>query len=75
MCETSHPEVVLAALDTIEGYVADQPEDCLYRRVVTPVTLEAGGVVEAWVYFYNASLDGAPRIASGDYLAHLAMER
>jgi gamma-glutamylcyclotransferase (GGCT)/AIG2-like uncharacterized protein YtfP len=26
---------------------------------------------DAWVYFYNAPLGAAPRIPSGDYLAHI----
>ena len=41
------------------------------RRVKTPVTLEDGGTVEAWAYFYNAPLGRAQRIESGDYLEHL----
>jgi gamma-glutamylcyclotransferase (GGCT)/AIG2-like uncharacterized protein YtfP len=37
------------------------------------VTLEgdASQTREAWVYFYNAPLGAAPRIPSGDYLAHI----
>jgi gamma-glutamylcyclotransferase (GGCT)/AIG2-like uncharacterized protein YtfP len=35
------------------------------------VTLEGGRSIEAWVYFYNAPLGAAPRIDSGDYLAHI----
>jgi gamma-glutamylcyclotransferase (GGCT)/AIG2-like uncharacterized protein YtfP len=64
-------EAVLAALDEIEGYRPGQPEASLYTRVETPVTLDDGRVANAWVYFYNAPLGHAPRIASGDYLAHL----
>jgi gamma-glutamylcyclotransferase (GGCT)/AIG2-like uncharacterized protein YtfP len=33
--------------------------------------LDDGRAVEAWVYFYNAPLGRAERIASGDYLEHL----
>ena len=61
---------VLAALDDIEGYRIDDPDKSLYARTVTDVTLPDGSVKPAWVYFYNAPLGRAPRIASGDYLEH-----
>ena len=64
-------EAILAALDEVEGYRPGHPEASLYTRVETPVTLDDGRVANAWVYFYNAPLGHAPRIASGDYLAHL----
>jgi gamma-glutamylcyclotransferase (GGCT)/AIG2-like uncharacterized protein YtfP len=63
-------EAVLAALDDIEGYRIDDPDKSLYARTVADVTLPDGGVKQAWVYFYNAPLGRAPRIASGDYLEH-----
>lgn len=69
--EMTHPSIVLQALDELEGYRADQPESSLYTRVLTPVTLEDGRVVDAWAYFYNAPLGRAERIESGDYLEHL----
>ena len=64
-------EAVLRALDEIEGYRATEPETSLYTRVLVPVTLEDGTVVEAWTYFYNAPLGRASRIESGDYRQHL----
>lgn len=69
--ETTHPTIVLQALDELEGYRAEEPESSLYMRVLTPVTLEDGRVVNAWAYFYNAPLGRAERIESGDYLEHL----
>jgi gamma-glutamylcyclotransferase (GGCT)/AIG2-like uncharacterized protein YtfP len=69
--EMSHPTIVLQALDELEGFRAAEPESSLYTRVLTPVTLEDGRVVEAWAYFYNAPLGRAERIQSGDYLEHL----
>ena len=33
--------------------------------------LPDGSHAQAWVYFYNAPLGQAPRIASGDYLEHV----
>jgi gamma-glutamylcyclotransferase (GGCT)/AIG2-like uncharacterized protein YtfP len=58
-------------LDEIEGYSPEEPDTSLYTRLITPVTLDDGSVVEACAYFYNAPLGGAQRIASGDYLAYL----
>jgi gamma-glutamylcyclotransferase (GGCT)/AIG2-like uncharacterized protein YtfP len=64
-------ESVLAALDEIEGYSVEHPDRSLYTRQRTTVALEDGTTTEAWVYFYNAPLGRAPRIHSGDYLAHV----
>jgi gamma-glutamylcyclotransferase (GGCT)/AIG2-like uncharacterized protein YtfP len=69
--ETVDTPSVLAALDEIEGYRHDEPERSLYTRVLTDTTLDDGGVVKAWTYFYNAPLGQAQRITSGDYLEHL----
>ena len=66
-------EVVLATLDEIEGFSADDPESSLYLRAPMPVTLERGDVVTAWVYLYNAPLGRAERIVSGDYRDHLRL--
>jgi len=69
--EATDPPAVLAALDEIEGYRANEPERSLYTRVLTEVTFEDGSVRQAWAYFYNAPLGRAQRIESGDYLEHL----
>jgi len=69
--EFSEVETVLAALDDIEGYTQTDPDRSLYTRQKVRVMLEDGRSVEAWGYFYNAPLGAAPRIASGDYLAHI----
>ena len=65
------PAAVLAALDEIEGYTPDEPDRSLYLRAQTLVTLPDGTSEQAWVYFYNAPLGHAERIASGDYLKHV----
>lgn len=62
---------VLGALDRIEGYRPAEPERSLYTRVQVAATLDDGRTQDAWVYFYNAPLGRAPRIASGDYIEHL----
>jgi len=52
-----------------------EPETSLYTRLLTPVLLDDGGIVDAWVYFYNAPIGRAGRIASGDYLKYLRASR
>ena len=69
--EVREAEAVLAALDVIEGYTPEQPDSSLYLRSRTAVTLADGRTAQAWVYFYNAPLGQARRIASGDYLDHI----
>jgi gamma-glutamylcyclotransferase (GGCT)/AIG2-like uncharacterized protein YtfP len=68
--EMIEPVPVLAALDDIEGYRHDDPDRSLYMRTQADVLLPDGTRARAWVYFYNAPLGRAPRIASGDYLEH-----
>jgi gamma-glutamylcyclotransferase (GGCT)/AIG2-like uncharacterized protein YtfP len=72
--EVSDVELVLPALDEIEGYEPAAPDVSLYVRRVVPVQLDDGGSVDAWVYFYNAPLGQAPRIESGDYLDYLKVK-
>jgi gamma-glutamylcyclotransferase (GGCT)/AIG2-like uncharacterized protein YtfP len=69
--EAVDAQIVLAALDEIEGYRPDDPDRSLYIRSRVPVTLPDGHPEDAWVYFYNAPLGKAPRILSGDYLEHV----
>jgi gamma-glutamylcyclotransferase (GGCT)/AIG2-like uncharacterized protein YtfP len=65
------PSTALRTLDEIEGFSPEAPDASLYRRVEIPVTFDSGRTERAWVYFYNAPLGRAERIASGDYLQHL----
>ncbi len=65
------PDRVLSALDGIEGYRPDDIDSSLYIREVVPVTLTDGRAEQTWVYFYNAPLGRAEKIASGDYLVHV----
>jgi gamma-glutamylcyclotransferase (GGCT)/AIG2-like uncharacterized protein YtfP len=69
--EMAEPAAVLAALDEIEGYRAESPDQSLYARSQASVTLPDGTRATAWVYFYNAPLGRASRIPSGDYLEHV----
>lgn len=65
------PQAVLAALDEIEGHRPDDPDHSLYVRTLTEVAIPGAALAPAWVYFYNAPLGHAARIASGDYLDHV----
>ncbi len=69
--EMANAALVLPVLDEIEGYRAAEPDRSLYSRRLTPVTLDDGPIVDAWAYFYNARLEHAERIDSGDYLQYL----
>lgn len=69
--EMLEPEWVLQALDEIEGHRPGDPDHSLYTRTLVPATLDDGGRVDVWVYFYNAPLGQAPQITSGDYLEHV----
>ena len=66
---------VLAALDEIEGFRPNEPVHSLYVRKPIAVTMSDGRDLDAWAYFYNAPLGQAPRIASGDYLEHLNVQK
>jgi gamma-glutamylcyclotransferase (GGCT)/AIG2-like uncharacterized protein YtfP len=66
--QIADPDAVVAALDDIEGYRPDLPDQSLYTRQQTDVRLQDGTTSSAWVYFYNQPLGRATRIESGDYL-------
>ena len=67
--EMTEPATGPAALDEIEGTATT-----IGRSLYSPAAgrRRPGGrhSRRAWVYFYNAPLGRAPRIASGDYLEH-----
>jgi gamma-glutamylcyclotransferase (GGCT)/AIG2-like uncharacterized protein YtfP len=69
--EVLDPDTVLSVLDDIEGHRPGHPDQSLYTRDRTDVSLADGRSMPAWVYFYNAPLGSAARIVSGDYLEHV----
>jgi len=69
--ETDEIDLVLTALDEIEGNLPNDADHSLYLRTKVRASLPGGRAVEVWVYFYNAPLGQAPRISSGDYLAYV----
>ena len=60
----------LDVLDDLEEFDATNPEGSLYLREVSPVTQSDGTRVDAWLYVYNGSRDGAPIVKDGDWRAH-----
>jgi gamma-glutamylcyclotransferase (GGCT)/AIG2-like uncharacterized protein YtfP len=57
-------------IDGYESYGEGQPQPYLYIRKMLPVTTP-DGVIEAWVYIYNLSVEGLVEIEGGDYQFYL----
>lgn len=62
------PSEALVRLDRYEGFVPASPEGCEFVRTTARIVMDRGDDLTAWVYLYNLSLDGLPRIDGGDYL-------
>lgn len=69
-----HPEQVLPALDTYEGYDPRSPQSSLYRREVVEVR-SGEELVWCWVYLYNRPTEGFPQIVAGDYREYLRRKK
>ena len=63
----ANPARALAWLDDYEGCGPAQPEPHEYERVVVPVTLCSGAVLDAWVYAYKGPVSRARRIPDGRF--------
>ncbi len=61
---------VIGQLDDYEGLNAEEGEEPLYRRALVDAYLE-GAPVQAWIYWYNQSVEGMQPIATGDALKYL----
>ena len=59
---------LLGEFDMYEACGAGFSEPTEYIRQMLDVTLADGRATVAWTYFYNWSLAGLPRIASGSFL-------
>lgn len=57
-------------LDDYEGLNVEAGEIALYRRQIAQIYLH-NEVTEAWIYWYNGSIEGCSAIASGDVLQFL----
>jgi gamma-glutamylcyclotransferase (GGCT)/AIG2-like uncharacterized protein YtfP len=73
LVQISDAQHVWPSIDSAEGYNPADAEHSLYIRSLVRVHVDDDSEVDAWVYFYNAPLAEAPRIASGDYLKYLTL--
>jgi gamma-glutamylcyclotransferase (GGCT)/AIG2-like uncharacterized protein YtfP len=55
---------------TKASFRAGQGES-LFVRLEVAVERQAGETTWAWAYVFNRTVDGLPRIASGDYASHV----
>ena len=65
-------------LDTLEEVDPESIENSMYLRVTSEVTWlasETPQTLRAQVYVYNWSLEGRPRIESGDFRRHIANKK
>lgn len=67
-------EDVLTELDMYEGIGTDEEQPHLYRRRLLPVETD-NGLVTAWVYAYNRTVDKLHLIECGDYLQYLRQKK
>lgn len=64
----------MAQLDDYEGVIVEAGEVPLYRREITDVFIN-GEITTAWIYWYNADVDGKRVIESGDMLEYLKQHK
>jgi gamma-glutamylcyclotransferase (GGCT)/AIG2-like uncharacterized protein YtfP len=57
-------------LDDYEGVHVEAGETPLYKRAIVQVFQEAK-IIDAWVYWYNGSIEGLPKIETGDLVQYL----
>ena len=60
----------IAQVDDYEGLHVEAHESPLYRRELADIHI-SGGVVPAWIYWYNGDTGGGRPIGSGDILEYL----
>jgi gamma-glutamylcyclotransferase (GGCT)/AIG2-like uncharacterized protein YtfP len=57
-------------LDDYEGVFPEEGEQALYKREVTSVYIH-DRIEEAYIYWFNGSVEGNPKVASGDVLQYI----
>lgn len=60
----------IAQLDDYEGVQPEDGQPALYRRALTKVQFNHEDI-QAWIYWYNGSVDEGHLIEGGDLLAYL----
>ena len=61
---------VIGQLDDYEGLKVEAGEEPLYRRALVDV-YQSGSHLQAWIYWYNQSVEGMLEIETGDALRYL----
>eukprot|EP00611_Tribonema_gayanum_P023524 TRINITY_DN4966_c0_g1_i1.p1 TRINITY_DN4966_c0_g1~~TRINITY_DN4966_c0_g1_i1.p1 ORF type:complete len:159 (-),score=4.44 TRINITY_DN4966_c0_g1_i1:90-518(-) len=64
----------IGQLDDYEGINGEPDEPQLYRRDKTTVFLN-GQPIEAWIYWFNGSVKGKPKIDGGDLLLYIQQQK
>ena len=64
---------VLSCIDLYESF-SDDPDSCLYRRVLVPVQLEDGSYVWGWVYTMDYPPKNSIKIPSGSWRGCVALD-
>jgi gamma-glutamylcyclotransferase (GGCT)/AIG2-like uncharacterized protein YtfP len=59
----------ISQLDDYEGLNPEAGEAPLYKREVI-TAYHDGGETEAWIYWYNATVEGLPLVESGDVMEY-----
>ena len=63
--ELPRAKEVLSALDTYEDFDPNEPQSSLFVRILQPITLPNGELLECWMYVYNRDPGDARLIPSG----------
>jgi gamma-glutamylcyclotransferase (GGCT)/AIG2-like uncharacterized protein YtfP len=64
----------IGQLDDYEGINGEPDEPQLYRRDKTTVFLNRQPI-EAWIYWFNGSVEGKPKIDGGDLLLYIQQQK
>ena len=59
---------LLPVLDALEGYVPSDPVGSMYVRREIAATMDEGGEVAAFAYFYNRDPEGLRHLPGGEWL-------
>lgn len=71
--QVNHPAEfswAIEQLDDYEGINVEVGEKQLYKRETVTAFIE-GKATQAWIYWFNGSVEGLPEIPSGDLLTYL----
>lgn len=71
-----NPSAFSYAMAQLDDYEDVYPEQgpALYCRNTTTVYLPDGTQTQAWIYWYNQSIEGMPRIECGDLLQYASRQ-